>query len=133
MTKRTNSRQKGARGERAAAAYLTTLGFVAARMGRNGYSAEDLDCRECPVLSRVHIEVKHDESFSIQGKALDDAVEQAMEGAGTIKPYAVLWKRNRHPWVLTFHAGVPPVRVNVTGDARVRASLIWLANASGER
>jgi hypothetical protein len=143
--KRKNSRAKGAQGEREAAKYLTSLGFKAGRMGRNGYSAEDLDCRECDTLSKVHIEVKRNETFTLQSAALMDACEQAMYGAGPnpkadilkdhpstfIKPWAVLWKRNRQPWMLTFHAGSPPLLVTVTGDDRIRESLKWLAGTGG--
>ena len=66
-----NSRQKGARVERAAGKYLTKLGFTVSRMGRNGYSADDLDCARCPVLSRVHLEVKGDQAIDLHTKALE--------------------------------------------------------------
>jgi hypothetical protein len=143
--KRKDSREKGARGEREAARYLTeTLGFLASRMGRNGYSDEDLRCRDCPVLSKVWIEVKRDESFDLHRQSLEDACEQAAEGAGvavvidgvgidvgTTKPWAVLWRRNRSPWRLTFVAAQPPLLVTVTGDDRIRESLKWLAGTGG--
>jgi hypothetical protein len=145
VKKRTDSRAKGARGEREAAAYLRSLGFEVSRMGRNGYSDADLDCRECHVLSRIHIEVKHNEKFDLHAQLLQDACEQAAEGAGIAlwddgigydvggksKPWAVLWKRNRIPWRLTFWTGMPGVLVTVTGDERVKVSLLWLSEQNG--
>jgi hypothetical protein len=153
--KRTNSRAKGAQGEREAAKYLTSLGFKAGRMGRNGYSAADLDCAECPTLSRVHVEVKRNESFDLHTKALDDACVQAQEAIcfngkrpqvfddndaqrythpkhATVitmngRTWAVLWRRNNRPWNLTFVATQPPLLVTVTGDDRIREALRFLA------
>lgn len=142
---RKNSRAKGASGEREAGKYLTSLGFVASRMGRNGYSAEDLDCRDCPVLRRLHIEVKRDESFDLHTAGLGAAVKQARRDAGTYtvmhcqdqprehkKPVCVLWRRNRIPWRLTFHAGSPGLLVTVTGDERIKEALKWLADTAGK-
>lgn len=92
------SRSKGARGEREAAAFLKSLGFTAERNGRNGYSADDLIVEELP---NVHIEVKRDESIDVGTKALDDALAQA-EANAVDRVAAVLWRKNRARWRLTY-------------------------------
>jgi hypothetical protein len=138
--KRINGCAKGKRIERLAAKYLQSLGFIAERNARNGLSTADLNCDECPVLSKVHLEIKGDESIDVGTKALDDAMEQAYVGAMHIgangfpqqamdKPYAVLWKRKNKGWRLTFTASSPPVLVTVDA-ARIKQSLIWLSGTS---
>lgn len=101
MKKRINSRQKGARMEREAAAFLTGIGYPTTREARNGVDgAEDLVLP--PELSyRVHIEVKADESIDIGTKALTDAFEQAKMVAKGRNPY-VLWHRKRRGWRLSW-------------------------------
>ncbi len=118
-----NQRAKGARGERSAAAYLRGLGFDcdrAARLGKRG--GEDLMFKQHPHLS---VEVKRVEAMTDHGAAMDSAIQQAQERNPVA--WAVLWRRNRQPWRLTFHAGAPGVRVTVVGDARIRVALLWLA------
>jgi Holliday junction resolvase len=121
---RINSRQKGARIERQAAAYLTDLGFSASRMGRNGYSASDLNTDQCPVLSRVHIEVKGDESIKLNTAALGNALAQAERTAAKGLPCCVLWKHNRTGWRLTWISG--GVRVTADTDDGIRLTLVRL-------
>lgn len=127
----TNSRQKGARGERAAAAYLTSLGFPCKRMGRNGYSDCDLKGVE-EFLPNLHIEVK----FGVNGmdigtKLLERAFDQA---AGAVpRPYAggmkavVLWKPTHKPWRLTWSVG--SFLVTTCGDEAIKW---WLRELNGD-
>lgn len=116
-----NSRAKGARIEREAAKFLSSLGFAAERNGRNGYSADDL---RCPALANVHVEVKGDESIDIWTKPLDDAYAQARENAGDRVP-VVLWKRKRRDWCLTWVTG--GVLVTTVGGERIKQVLIGLS------
>ena len=118
----TNSRAKGARVERDAAAFLCSLGFAAERNGRNGYSADDL---RCPALAGVHIEVKGDESIDIWTKRLEDAYAQARENAGDRVP-VVLWKRKFRDWCLTW-CGAYGVLVTTVGGTRIKEVLIALS------
>ena len=116
-----NSRAKGARIEREAAKFLSSLGFAAERNGRNGYSADDL---RCPALAGVHVEVKGDESIDIWTKTLDDAYAQARDNAGDRVP-VVLWKRRRRDWCLTWVTG--GVLVTTVGADRIKEVLIALS------
>lgn len=100
----TNSRAKGARIEREAAALLTSLGYIADRNARNGKSTADLDLSRDPLLSRIHIEVKGDENMDLDGKFRDKTFAQAERDAAG-KPHAILWKKKRRPWVLTWREG----------------------------
>lgn len=140
--KRINSRQKGARVEREAAKFLTSLGFVATRNARNGLSAADLDLSACPVLVNVHLEIKGDRSIGLGTKALDDAMEQAQEAAvdkswvpplaevgshpEIAKPHAVLWLEHRKGWRLTWNATYP-IQVTTAKPNQIKAALIQLA------
>lgn len=104
----TNSRQKGARIEREAAAFLSKIGFPAERAARNGVDAgEDVFC---PSLAVV-FEVKGDEKIDVGTKMLDDAMQQAIERCTPIQNPMVLWKKNRTRWRLTYWSGL---RVMVT-------------------
>lgn len=95
----TNSRAKGARVEREAAKFLTSIGFPAERNARNGKSTDDL---VVPSLPGVHFEVKGDRSIGVGTKALDDAMDQAMEAAAGHQVPVVLWKEHRKGWRLSF-------------------------------
>jgi len=122
MKKRVNARQKGARVERDAAKFLCALGFAAERNGRNGYSADDL---RCPALAGVHIEVKGDEAIDIWAMKLDAAYQQAKGNANGRVP-AVLWKRKRRDWCLTW-CGAYGVLVTTVGADRIKEVLIALS------
>lgn len=123
----THSRNKGTRGERAAAAYLTSIGFPCKRMGRNGYSDADLKgLEEC--LPNVHVEVK----FGVQGldmhtSSLRAAWEQAAAQVMSMGVMAdhevatVLWKPTRRPWRLTY-MGTHGLE-HVTGDDCIAGKL----------
>lgn len=131
--KRICSRSKGARVEREAAAFLCSLGFKAERNGRNGITTDDLHTAECPVLSKVHVEVKGDERVSLGTKGLDDAMSQASaQASGVRRRYAVMWKHSRTGWRLTFNAGTPSLRVTVDTPDRIKAALVWLSGGGGE-
>ncbi len=123
MAKRKNSRRKGADAEREAAAMLRDIGLNVERAARNGVDeAEDLIWRG---NEHVSIECKRVEAMTDHGAAMDSAIQQAQERNPVA--WAVLWRRNRQPWRLTFHAGEPGVRVTVVGDARIQKALLWLA------
>lgn len=99
-----NARAKGCRVEREAAKMLCSLGFVAERNARNGKSTDDLDLSKCPTLSRIHLEVKGDKNMDLSGAFRNKTIVQAAGNAGN-RPYAILWKHNRRPWVLTWREG----------------------------
>jgi len=102
--KRVNSRAKGARIELEAAKMLCRLGFKAERNARNGKSTADLDLSRCPVLSRIHLEVKGDKNMDLEGAFRNKTFVQATDNANG-KPVAILWKKNFRPWVLTWREG----------------------------
>ena len=86
------SRNKGKRGEREAAAEISRLFHTDARRGQQfagGGDSPDI----VTAIEGVHFEVKRRESLR-----LGDAVEQAVADAGTHVP-VVLHKSNRRPWL----------------------------------
>ena len=89
----TNSRQKGARGERELAAVLREHGFECRRgqqyCGANG----DADVVGIP---GVHIECKRVESLNIH-----KAMEQAKSDARENELPAVFHRKNGKPWLVT--------------------------------
>lgn len=89
----TNSRQKGARGERELAAVLRDHGFECRRgqqyCGANG----DADVVGIP---GVHIECKRVESLNIH-----KAMEQAKSDARENELPAVFHRKNGKPWLVT--------------------------------
>ncbi len=91
-----NSRQKGARGERAWRDELRAQGFTARRGQQFSGSPDspDVICEELP----YHFEVKCVEALNLR-----DAVEQARRDAGTKTPI-VAHKRNNSPWLITMLA-----------------------------
>ena len=100
-----NSRAKGARAEREAAAWLNTLlptGYEAVRAARIGVDGgEDVMIRdEQGKYANVRVEVKHRAKIDLATKELSDACEQAM-GDAKGGDWCVLWRRDRRPWVLT--------------------------------
>lgn len=130
-----NSRNKGARGEREAAKYLTKLGFACKRMGRNGYKDSDLKGIE-EFLPNVHVEVKFGyKTMDIHTACLRKAWEQARgpmdverfrreaESGQSCTP-VVLWRPLRKPWRLTWME--PCGLVTTTGDDAIRTQLLRL-------
>lgn len=93
----TNSRAKGAVGEREAAQFLTQLFDVPVRRGcqfRGGPDSPDVIG-----LDGLHIEVKRRERISV-----DKSLEQAKRDAGPDITPALLHRSNRTRWKLTFYA-----------------------------
>lgn len=97
----TNSRAKGARGEREWAKVLTRMGFPARRGQQfaGGPDSPDVVCEslkhilfECKVGSRQYINF---------GATLDKAFEQARADCGTKRP-VVVWRNARGPWVMSW-------------------------------
>lgn len=99
--KRTNSRAKGANGEREAAKFLRQYNLpdgtpvVARRMARNGQKgAADIEHN----IPGVHFEVKRREGMDVGTKALEDACHQAARYGVTAQHCLVLWRNNRSRW-----------------------------------
>lgn len=99
-----NSRQKGKRGEREAAAFLRSIGFETARrtMQYNGEGVSDVMIETLPDL---HIEVKFGypiTRFDLCTSLHEAACIQA-EGDADGKVWVVLWKPLRYKvWRLSF-------------------------------
>ena len=89
-----NSRQKGARAERALAKLLREYGFEDARRGRqfNGLDGSP----DVLGLTGVHIECKHVERLNIH-----DAMEQSARDAKGMDIPIVAHKKNNKPWLVT--------------------------------
>jgi Holliday junction resolvase len=122
-----NSRQKGKRGERLAAAYLTSLGFPARRGVQYARSANSPDVL-VENLPGVHIEVKNTATIDLGTVELDEAIAQAETDAGAEKEPVVLWRRTRAAWRLTWlESGV---QLTTTGDAEIAATLRRLNSPS---
>jgi Holliday junction resolvase len=95
-----NSRDKGARGERHVASFLTSEGFPARRgvqfsQGRGTLTAPDVIC---PSLPEIHIEVKFTQQRNLEAFFL-----QASRDAGSKIP-AVFSKKNNSPLFVTLKA-----------------------------
>lgn len=110
-----NSRQKGKRIEREAAKFLESLGFAGARRGVQYAGGHDSPDVVCDALPNVHLEIKGNEAIDVGTKLLDDACIQAASDANG-KPWAVLWKRNRTGWRLTFDVLSPFTTATVYGE-----------------
>lgn len=95
MTKKIDSRRKGAVGERELAQALQVMGWedshrTAQRTGVHG----DADLTDA--IPGVHIECKRVERLNIH-EAMEQAVSDAIEGDVP----AVFHRRNRKPWLVT--------------------------------
>lgn len=89
----TNSRDKGARGERAFAAYLRDHGWHKARRGvQHSGGPDSPDVAEGP--PGFHWEVKRVEKLRLW-----DALSQAIHDSGENDVPVVAFKRNRYGWV----------------------------------
>ena len=125
----TNSRQKGKRGEREAAAYLRELGFEDARRTQQYCGTEGNSDVVCPdSLPGLHIEVKYGyplSSFDICTSLFAKAVERAV--ADSEEDWCILWKPHRYKiWRLSFYAAMPDALVTVAGDQQIVGALNWL-------
>jgi len=92
-----NSKQKGKRGEREAAAFLTDEGFPA-RRGQQFAGGTDSPDVVCESLSGLHFEVKRCEKGNPY-----DWISQAQRDAGYKLP-VVLHRRNDHEWLAVMPA-----------------------------
>ena len=115
-----NSRAKGARAEREAAAWLNTLlptGYTAVRAARIGVDGgEDVLIKdEQGRYAPVRIEVKHRAKIDLATAELDKACDQADNDAKGAD-WCVLWRRNRRPWVMTTYMRGYRVTVDCKGD-----------------
>jgi hypothetical protein len=91
-----NSRDKGARGERAVANFLKTYGYKA-RRGQQFHGGADSP--DVVGLPNIHIEVKFVEQLRLQ-----QAYEQSFRDAGDGEIPTVWHKRNREPLMVTLTA-----------------------------
>jgi len=87
----TNSRDKGARGERELAAWLTERGYPAHR-GRRYHGGPDAPDVVCPSVP-VHFEAKRTEKLRLY-----DAMAQAVDDAGNKVP-VVAHRKSRGEWL----------------------------------
>lgn len=94
----TNSRDKGARGERLWRDILREHGFNSARRGQQFSGSKDSPDVICPELPTVHFEVKFVEKLSIE-----DAMNQAIKDAQDKLPIVAHKKKNRD-WLITLKA-----------------------------
>lgn len=87
------SRNKGARGEREFAKFLTDHGFPAERgcQHAGGFDSPDV---KCPSLPHVHHEVKRVERLDLWG-----SLDQAIRDAGNMKMPVVHHRPNRREWI----------------------------------
>lgn len=125
----TNSREKGKRGEREAANYLTAIGLPARRTQQ--YNGDGLSDVVVDGLA-VSIEVKYGYprgEFDLGTKLWEAATEQAHEDADG--PWVVLWRpRSCRTWRITYQEcdGYLSTRA---GDAAIRATLEMLGTGGG--
>lgn len=128
-----NSRAKGARGERAAAAYINTVlpdGYVAERAARSGVrGGEDVLIYATGGISRrmlpITVEVKHRREMGLRTKALDRACEQAARSGRT---WGLLWRGHREgptKWKFTVGDSVKH-RCTLDTDESIR---VWFKDA----
>lgn len=99
----TNSRAKGAAGEREAAKFLRELGFTA-RRGQQFSGLGDSPDVVVEDLPNVWIECKLRSDIGIHSQSLKNAMEQAISDSnGTDAVPVVMWRKtgNRN-WALTF-------------------------------
>ena len=122
-----NSRDKGARGERAARDYLRSLGFEGVIRGQQRSGVEQADVVG-DALSNVHVEVKYGyplSAFDLHLELLWEATHQAIRDSGIDREWVVLWKPYRHrQWRMTFYWH--GLAVTVADDESIRCALLAL-------
>ena len=92
----TNSKQKGARGEREFAKFCNFEGYTV----RRGQQYNGIEGEDCVGLPGIHIEVKRTERLNIY-----DAMDQSINDArNTDNIPIVAHKRNNKYWVITMEA-----------------------------
>lgn len=125
-----NSSNKGKVIERAAAKFLSQMGFPTIRGEQHKGGPDSPDLRPPPGLedgsihNAVHIEVKGDKSIRLGTVALLDACTQAIDERGDKFP-VVLWFEHRRGWRLT----LARERSTYAGDADIES---WLRGAAAE-
>ena len=92
----TNSRAKGAAGERELANKLKEYGYTARRTQQFCGKAGDSDV-VCTELDDYHIEVKRVERLNI-----DNAMDQSLRDCHDKTPI-VVHRRNKKPWLVTMY------------------------------
>lgn len=95
----TNSRQKGARGEREWSAYLRDYGIDARRGQQFSGSPDSPDVVSEMLDPYIHVEVKRVERLQIE-----QAVAQAERDCGKGRAPVVAHRKNRTPWLVTMRA-----------------------------
>ena len=93
----TNSRAKGAAGEREFANFLKGHGFIEARRGQQFKGGSDSP--DVIGLAGVHLEVKR-----VEHLRLWDAMEQSKRDADDNEVPVVVHRSNRRPWVVIMDA-----------------------------
>jgi len=108
----TNSRAKGAVGERELANKLKEYGFTARRTQQFCGAAGDSDV-VCQELSEYHIECKRVERLNV-----DQAMDQSLRDCQDKTP-TVMHRRNHKPWLVTMFLEdwIRLVSERQTGDA----------------
>jgi Holliday junction resolvase len=119
----TNSRAKGAAGERELANRLKELGLTA-RRGQQFSGSPDSPDVLCDHLSGYHIECKRVERLNI-----DAAMDQATRDCGSQTPI-VMHRRNKKPWLVTmfledFIALARPVSPPLSADEIAALNPLW--------
>jgi len=101
-----NSKRKGARGEREAAALLRDLGYPeckrsaqAAAIRPLSFSADLIQC-----IRNVRIEVKFGYKFDLHTKAVKDWVAKIREETPQGEVWLILYKRMRKPWIAIYES-----------------------------
>lgn len=123
-----NNCRKGKKGELKARHYLISLGFGDANTTRRGQQhaggpeSPDVVCESLP---NVRIEVKCDQSVDLGTEKMGKVIAKAKEDAGG-KAWAVLWKHDHRPWMLTFYAPAYMSEMTACGDHAIRSALIVL-------
>lgn len=92
------SREKGARAERAWAAFLREAGFEDARRGCQLYQRGS-EIADCVGLPFIHQEIKHVEKLNVRA-AMEQSKKDALD-AGRGELPIVAHKTNRHEWLVT--------------------------------
>lgn len=89
----TNSRAKGARGERELSKVLREYGYDTRRGQQYSGANGDADVVGLP---NIHIECKRVEKLN-----LDKAMDQSIDDARTDEVPVVMHRKDRHPWLVT--------------------------------